>query len=273
MLFAAVSPAFLAALSQSTLPHCHRPPAPWTTREEWALEDEAKGHTIGDGKHRVTFWTSLAASQPDLGSRSPEELHAQAVLTMGTIVGSEPRVLTSATRVTESRWAGFIDGHARVLNVASEGRLVSGTGFIESLTGEIFSVEMLQEWPTDDDDDDAGKSVEPAHEDGMQSFLAAGLQAFYSFYVPAAVACALLVGAQLIAAQTHTVAPHSAMVTWQEGVVSDAKNDVLDLERWMEARREVFADDQETFLRRLGELEPRVRASEARLTELKAAAL
>ena len=58
--------------------------------------------------------------------------------------------------------------------------------------------------------------------------------------------------------------------SWQQQRVVEARSDVLELERWLEMRREAFELDQDTFLRKMEVLEPRLRASETRLAELKA---
>ena len=54
--------------------------------------------------------------------------------------------------------------------------------------------------------------------------------------------------------------------------MSEARSEVLQLEDWLNGRREAFAADQEAFARRMSELEPRLEESEARLAELVAEA-
>ena len=65
--------------------------------------------------------------------------------------------------------------------------------------------------------------------------------------------------------------PADVRASWQQQRVVEARSDVLELERWLEMRREAFELDQDTFLRKMEVLEPRLRASETRLAELKAA--
>ena len=53
--------------------------------------------------------------------------------------------------------------------------------------------------------------------------------------------------------------------------MAEARDEVQQLERWLESRREAFSDDTDTFVRRMAELEPQLREGEAQLAELRAA--
>ena len=70
----------------------------------------------------------------------------------------------------------------------------------------------------------------------------------------------------------HASTPTSTRVELQTRRGSEARSEVLQLEDWLNGRREAFAADQEAFARRMSELEPRLEESEARLAELVAEA-
>ena len=181
-------------------------------------------------------------------------------------VGREPKVLRSAHRQADGSWAGTIDGHHRILHAASEGRSASGAGFVESLTGEIFEVEPELS--------SSGESGPTAWTQAGGAALAA-VRARSTFsletaYLAALAACWLLIGGQLVALGVHRAMPADVRASWQQQRVVEARSDVLELERWLEMRREAFELDQDTFLRKMEVLEPRLRASETRLAELKA---
>ena len=252
----------------------------WQTKEEWALLDDMPAYTVGTGKHTVTFWSSLAAANPVLIKRSPEELQSHAARIADGAVWREPKVLCSAARRSDGTWMGKVDGHNRVLNVASEGHLASGDGFVESLTGEIFQLDLisssaLDEWPAETKPVQA--TMDAAMKDMGGSVAAIRARNFTSLggslFVSGLVAGAMLISAQLVTLGVHQAAPAAVRASWQQERVLEARKDVLELERWLEVRREAFDADQETFIRRMGDLEPRLRASEARLAELRAAAV
>jgi len=238
----------------------------WHLSEDWALADNTPRFTRGDGEHKVTFWNALALSSPVLRQRTPEELRSRAADLVEQAVGREPKVLRCATRQPDGSWAGSVDGQYRHF-AASEGRLASGARFVEShATGEIFEVDELTPGPPELTPawSQAGGVVALAASRARSAFDPAAL------YLAAIAATGLLVGGQLLALGLHTATPAAVRAGWQQERVAAARNDVLELERWMEWRREAFEKDQDTFVRRLGELEPRLRASEARLAELKA---
>lgn len=268
----------------------------WQTQEEWELLDNVPGFTIGDGLHRVTFWSSLASFNPVLRHRTPEEMqsHAAALITERhcLTVGREPKLIRSAYRRADGAWVGVINDHTRTVNVASEGKLISGVSFVESLTGEIFQVELLQEKSSSN-----SKHMERASADSVQSaplpvgscphevpstrtfegdlprftsaFTSLGWSTLHA-YVSVLATCVLLIGGQLATLGLHEATPAAVRASWQKERVLEAHNEVVQLERWLESRREAFSADQETFIRRMGELEPRLRASEMRLYELEA---
>ena len=240
-------------------------PSEWQIQEEWALVDDVPRFTVGHGKHTVTFWNALS-NTPVLRQRTPEELRARAASLVEHAVGREPKVLRSARRQADGSWAGTIDGHHRIVHAASEGRSASGAGFVESLTGEIFEVEPELS--------SSGESGPTAWTQAGGAALAA-VRARSTFsletaYLAALAACWLLIGGQLVALGVHRAMPADVRASWQQQRVVEARSDVLELERWLEMRREAFELDQDTFLRKMEVLEPRLRASETRLAELKA---
>ena len=240
-------------------------PSEWQIQEEWALVDDVPRFTVGHGEHRVTFWNALS-NTPVLRQRTPEELRARAASLVGHAVGREPKVLRSARRQADGSWAGTIDGHHLIVHAASEGRSASGAGFVESLTGEIFEVEPELS--------SSGESGPTAWTQAGGAALAA-VRARSTFsletaYLAALAACWLLIGGQLVALGVHRAMPADVRASWQQQRVVEARSDVLELERWLEMRREAFELDQDTFLRKMEVLEPRLRASETRLAELKA---
>ena len=240
-------------------------PSEWQIQEEWALVDDVPRFTVGHGEHRVTFWNALS-NTPALRQRTPEELRARAESLVEHAVGHEPKVLRSARRQADGSWAGTIDGHHRIVHAASEGRSASGAGFVESLTGEIFEVEPELS--------SSGESGPTAWTQAGGAALAA-VRARSTFiletaYLAALAACWLLIGGQLVALGVHRAMPADVRASWQQQRVVEARSDVLELERWLEMRREAFELDQDTFLRKMEVLEPRLRASETRLAELKA---
>ena len=240
-------------------------PSEWQIQEEWALVDDIPRFTVGHSEHRVTFWNALS-NTPVLRQRTPEELRARAESLVEHAVGREPKVLRSARRQADGSWAGTIDGHHRILHAASEGRSASGAGFVESLTGEIFEVEPELS--------SSGESGPTAWTQAGSAALAA-VRARSTFsletaYLAALAACWLLIGGQLVALGVHRAMPADVRASWQQQRVVEARSDVLELERWLEMRREAFELDQDTFLRKMEVLEPRLRASETRLAELKA---
>ena len=240
-------------------------PSEWQIQEEWALVDDVPRFTVGHGEHRVTFWNALS-NTPVLRQRTPEELRARAESLVEHAVGREPKVLRSARRQADGSWAGTIDGHHMILHAVSEGRSASGAGFVESLTGEIFEVEPELS--------SSGESGPAAWTQAGSAALAA-VRARSTFsletaYLAALAACWLLIGGQLVALGVHRAMPADVRASWQQQRVVEARSDVLELERWLEMRREAFELDQDTFLRKMEVLEPRLRASETRLAELKA---
>ena len=240
-------------------------PSEWQIQEEWALVDDIPRFTVGHGEHTVTFWNALS-NTPVLRQRTPEELRARAESLVEHAVGREPKVLRSARRQADGSWAGTIDGHHMILHAASEGRSASGAGFVESLTGEIFEVEPELS--------SSGESGPAAWTQAGSAALAA-VRARSTFsletaYLAALAACWLLIGGQLVALGVHRAMPADVRASWQQQRVVEARSDVLELERWLEMRREAFELDQDTFLRKMEVLEPRLRASEMRLAELKA---
>ena len=240
-------------------------PSEWQIQEEWALVDDIPRFTVGHSEHRVTFWNALS-NTPVLRQRTPEELRARAASLVEHAVGREPKVLRSAHRQADGSWAGTIDGHHRIVHAASEGRSASGAGFVESLTGEIFEVEPELS--------SSGESGPTAWTQAGSAALAA-VRARSTFsletaYLAALAACWLLIGGQLVALGVHRAMPADVRASWQQQRVVEARSDVLELERWLEMRREAFELDQDTFLRKMEVLEPRLRASETRLAELKA---
>ena len=235
------------------------------TLQEWALQDTAATYTVGDGERRVTFWNSLATEHPALRHADVETLSNRAAL-LGLTVGPEPKLLGSAQRIDDGRWSGTVDGHVRTINAASEGRLASGEEFIESLTGEIFALELTSE-------SRAAATLVP----DPPSLSACTEQwsicpTLQTAYIASLVACALMLGGQLVSLGVHASTPTSTRVEWQTRRVSEARSEVLQLEDWLNGRREAFAADQEAFARRMSELEPRLEESEARLAELVAEA-
>ena len=253
----------------------------WSTREEWALLDEAPSFTVGDGTKRVTFWSSLAL-HPMLKHRSPDELQAHAA-SLNMPVGHEPKVLRAARSVSGGKtWTGIVDGHSRSINAASDGRLASGASFVESLSGEIFAAELISMSEQQEPFNAEEPWVERSSDIGTQERLAAlssdksptwtaslilRLQKVFDplYMVAAVLLLPLLVGGQLL---FHDAAPLSARVMWQQESVNHARKDVLDLEKWLEKRGQAYGEDQDRFMRRMEELEPRLRASEMRLAEL-----
>lgn len=253
----------------------------WSMREEWALLDEAPSFTVGSGQNRVTFWGSLAAHNPILSQRTPSELQAHASI-LNLPVGDAPQVLQSAMSVSGGKtWTGTVDGHSRSINTASDGRLVSGASFIESLSGEIFEAELvtmsaLQEPLLSRASEESWERSLSGTQDALDSeespassILSSLAKVWYPLYVSSMVAAVLLIGGQLLALSLHDAATVSTRVSWQQERVNEARTDVVQLERWLETRREAYSDDQDTFMRWMEELEPRLRASEMRLAELR----
>ena len=68
-------------------------------------------------------------------------------------------------------------------------------------------------------------------------------------YLAALAACWLLIGGQLVALGVHRAMPADVRASWQQQRVVEARSDVLELERWLEMRREAFELDQDAFLR------------------------
>ena len=240
-------------------------PSEWQIQEEWALVDDVPRFTVGHGEHRVTFWNALS-NTPVLRQRTPEELRARAESLVEHAVGREPKVLRSARRQVDGSWAGTIDGHHMILHAVSEGRSASGAGFVESLTGEIFEVE-----PELSSSGESGPTAwTQAGGAALAAVRARSTLSLETAYVAALAACWLLIGGQLFALGVHRAMPADVRASWQQQRVVEARSDVLELERWLEMRREAFELDQDTFLRKMEVLEPRLRASETRLAELKA---
>ena len=84
--------------------------------------------------------------------------------------------------------------------------------------------------------------------------------------------CALGTGGQLTVLAVHEASPAGVRAAWQQRRVSEARGEVLQLERWLERRGAAFSADQERVVEQMGTLEPRLRESGARLAELQAAA-
>lgn len=238
--------------------------AEWALIEDWALVDDAAAFTVAptcSDAPRVTFWRQLGASNPHLCRRSPDELRARLSTLTQRPVWREPRVLHSAARLPDGRWSGAIDGSLVTLSVAAEGRLAAADAreepsYVEAAGGQIFSLEHAGE----------GRWGPWGAAAARLPDAAAARRGAADLLVPALVASALLVGAQLVALGAASAAPLAERVSRQELRVSVAQAEILALEQRL-------SDDQESlrgaFATRMGELEPRLRASEQRLAELR----
>ena len=221
-------------------------------QEEWALRDSLALFTVGCGQHRVTFWDALITANPVLSSRSSEELRRHAARLTGETM-RRPKVLRSATQAADCTWTGVVDGHSRMLNVASEGSFdATGTRFAESLTGEIYELELRESqqrlgWSSRSSCELAQLVPATTHSSAASTRASRDehshsmLDALHAVYLSSLVAFVLLLGGQLVAVATHDAAPASVRVSWQQEHVSEARSDISELECWL-ARRQVRQD-------------------------------
>lgn len=119
----------------------------WRETEDWALQDAAPKFTVGAGREMCTFWTALAASTPELTTRSASDCEARLRnLTDGGLVGAEPSVLNDWTRLDDGRYTGRVAGESSSvwLTVSLEGKLASDPrpdpGYIEAVGGRVYEL-------------------------------------------------------------------------------------------------------------------------------------
>lgn len=262
--------------------------ADWALAEDWALMDDAASFTVtltsSCNDERVTFWTLLGFNNPHLRRRSPEELRARLLtLRAASRVGREPSVLRSARRLADGRWAGTLDGNFVTLSVVAEGHLAADSSaalsgdpsYLEAAGGRIFALDyagtpVLNALAQQAAWEGAAGRLQSARAPGAAVGAAAAGRSAEDLLIGAMVATVLFVGAQLLTLGAAATAPIDEQVSRQELRVKDASAEVLQLEQRLSADQ---ASLQDAFSTRLGELEPRLRASEQRLAELKRRAL
>ena len=100
----------------------------WTQSEDWALADAVPQFTVGQSSSVSTFWTALATTTPELGSRSAAECERRfAKLDAEEPAGKQPPVLEDWSKLDDGRYTGRLAGQSSFvwLTVALEGRLAS----------------------------------------------------------------------------------------------------------------------------------------------------
>ena len=167
----------------------------WSTDADWALTDAVPQFTVGQGSEVATFWTALAASTPELSSRSVEECEARLrELGSSEVTGPQPAVLEDWTRLPDGRYTGRLKGEPSFvwITVSTEGRLASdpraGPGYIEAVGGRIYELSRAA----------APSSPAPVAEDGGspadKARLLVAQQGAFAQQAAAALGAALLAG-------------------------------------------------------------------------------
>jgi len=120
----------------------------WTQSEDWALADAVPQFTVGQSSSVSTFWTALATTTPELGSRSATECERRfAKLDAEEPAGKQPPVLEDWSKLDDGRYTGRLAGQSSFvwLTVALEGRLASDPrtdepGYVEAIGGQIYEL-------------------------------------------------------------------------------------------------------------------------------------
>lgn len=257
----------------------------------------------------VTFWSLLATSNSVLCRRSAEGLQARAAQLgrcLPCSVGNEPAVLNSAAKLVDGRWTGVLDGRRVRLSVVAEGELTVGPRalYVEAIGGKIFALQCLQPAVATTG---IGRSLRTSQRMAIHTArhrasaaavptlynaewletLASGVQgqlrrllqllrrqlsvwrqavSFDDVFIAMQVCVMLLISVQLCLLHAADALSVPEQIARQEILVKEAREEVLQLVRSQTGEMDAI---QHSFACRMSVLEPRLRASERRLAELK----